>query len=273
VALLRAGARSGRLADFLTQFLVQYRKARLLERRAWLNLLYPLLLLVAAAMITVFATFWVVPSFKEIFEDFGVQLPAVTVLIITISDLLVNYTAPVLAAAAVVCVALWLGLRFFSGTAGWRRFWFGVPLMGTAFKSSTMAWFTHLLALLTENNVPLPEALLLAADGTGDPLLRESCRRLVAASVARGEPFALVAHEIPVFPAMFVQTLSLEHQRNTLPAGLRALAEIFERQAEVRGGLAAVMLAPIVLGGFLFLVGFVVLAMFMPLVSLLNELS
>ena len=273
VALIQAGSRARRLGDFLTQYIVHYRKNRTLRRRIWLSLIYPLLLLVAAALISVFATYWVVPEFKKIFEDFGVQLPGITLLVIAISDFIVNYWVFLVITLAVASIALWISARAMMGSTGWRRLGFAIPFAGTVFKSSTMAWFANLLALLTENNVPLPEALLLAGDGTGDPLLRESCRKLVASNVARGEPFSLVAHEIPVFPALFVQMLSLENQQNALPGALRALAEIYEKQTQARGGVVGMLIAPFVLFGFILFVGFIVLSLFMPLIKLLNDLS
>jgi type II secretory pathway component PulF len=272
-AIVRAGARSGRLGEFLTHFIIHYRKARTLRRSAWLSLMYPMLLIVAVGAIFLFALVWVVPGFKTIFQDFGISLPSMTILFISLSDFLINYSWPVVIVAAVLTTMLWASSRVILGSAVWRRTWLSLPVIGTVLRSATLAWFTNLLALLVENKVPLPEALLLAGDGARDPVLRDSCRKLVASAVARGEPFALVAHEIPAFPATFVQMLTLEQQKNALAGALRALSEVYEKQARLRGGLAAVLLGPFLLCVFIAFVGLLVTALFMPLIKLLNELS
>lgn len=272
VALVRAGAQSGRTGEILTQYLNHIRCITALRRRVLLNLAYPALLFVAGVGVLLFILLWIVPLAKPIYEDFGMELPGVTQLLIFVSDVVVDYGLAVLGGLAIVLFLVWMLLKSYYG-ASWQRLVHLIPVAGPLLRSLTLARFSSLLALLVENDMPLPEAIQLAGDGTRDAAFREACRVLVADSLARGEPFELTAHEMPVFPAVFVQVLNWKEQRAALPDALRALAEIFEREAHTQAGVATVILAPFVVILTGLFVGFGVVAFYMPMIKLLNALS
>ena len=155
VGLMLAGVRSGRLAQALEEFVELERSRWELRRRVWLALAYPLLLLVMLAGIVVFLNIYVVDQFRPIFKDFGCELPLATQ---------PSFSPPGrrrgscrdLPLSAVAASVL---LRFWAGPDWLQPFLYAIPLVGPILRWSRLCEFSRLMAVLLEQQVPLPEAL------------------------------------------------------------------------------------------------------------------
>ena len=272
LALLRAGVRTGNPSHALGQYLMHARQFVEIKRRTALVLGYPLILLAMAMFVCVFFLVMVVPEFKTIFEDFGVELPAVTMLLIQISDLVEDGGWLFLLIVGGGLVAFGAAFRFGFGPGMRTRLVGRLPLLGRMVRYTAMARFSHLLALLIEEQVPLPEAIVLAGSGSGDSQLREASDRL-ARRVAAGDALASCATEFPCFPATFVQAVRWEKHAEAIPQLLRALADMFQAQTRDRATAIAAVCEPIIILLTAGLLGFMVLGLFLPLITLLTNLS
>ena len=168
--------------------------------------------------------------------------------------------------------AIWGLTRWGLGASGRRRFVYHIPLIGPALRWAALARFSDLLALLIENQVPLPEALKLAGDGSHDAQIREASHKIAQRTEA-GEPLRQAAREFGRFPASFLHTLSWEDHETALPDSLHAAADMFESRARVQSRLIGTVCEPFVVVLTWLVVGFTVIALFMPLIRLLNDLS
>lgn len=269
--LVVAGIRSGKLGQLLGEF-VHYQNVGLeIRRKVTASLLYPTVLLIFFLAIFGFCFVAIVPKFKRIYLDFGINLPALTMMLIDASDWASAYGPWLLVAIPIASVVAWVVVRIASGAAGAWRLLMRLPFIGPLVRLVALAQFSRLLALLLEGELPLPVALRLAGGAIRDPDLAERCQGLVHDAEA-GRPLAEDA-ALRGLPASLSQAIAWGEHRDCLADALHAAAEQFESQARVHGTLVTAVLPPVLVVCCVVLVSFLVTGLFMPLIKLITELS
>lgn len=271
-ALVRAGVRSGQVGEVLAQYVTHARSVGILRRRALLGSAYPAVLLTAGAVLLVAIMVCIIPQFKKIFYDFGTELPGITMLLITISNLLVNWGIWILVIGIPVCIGAWFLMKWLLGDVLYRRLVCHIPFVGPMLRFCELARFSNLFALLIENEVPMPEALRVAGEAVADAEIRDACRNL-ALDVESGQPLSRAAHALTGFPASFVHALTREEHRQALPETMHALADMFEGRARIQTSFVGTIFEPLIVVFLGCTIGFMVIALFLPLIRLLNDLS
>jgi type II secretory pathway component PulF len=266
--LLLAGVRSGRLAPTLDEFVDVTYRGEDLRRRVSLRLLYPagLVALLAVFLAVIFT--WLIPQFAHIFRDFNTCLPALTYLIIHTSPVLVWTAAGVALLVPILLVLTYLAPP---GT-GWLRLVSLVPLIGPLVRATSLARFCQLMAMLVDAGVPAAEALRLAAAGVPHPGLAAAARR-AAAAVEAGRPLDQALAAEPWFPPTLTGLAAWGRQTNSLGEAFRSAGEMFEGRGQDQGVLLQALAPPLALVTFLVLVGLMVVALFLPLTSVICNLS
>ncbi len=277
--LVRVGVRSGHTGEVLSQYVRHTQHMHDLRRRMALAWGYPLVLILSSAAILFFFLWYLVPQFAKIFEDFGTELPAMTQSLIWMSRVLHENWAVIVLGLSLLAFVLRFFWRRVLSAAERRRFLWCVPLAGNMVRSAAMARFARLLALLIENDVPLPEALRLAGQGSADAQLGEAALDL-ADVVESGRPLSRKEPACQQFPSTFVQLLSQMEDPKPRAAALHTLADacfasarMFESQARVAAARITALCQPLIVIFTGCTVGYLVIALFMPLVKLLNDLS
>lgn len=272
IGLIRAGLQSGNLGLMMQGYLSATSKSRRIARDVWLSLAYSILLLSANVCICILILILIVPGFKGIFLDFGTELPAMTVALINLSDLILNFGVWILLGAVLFVGGARFACGLLGGAAKWRRLLQAIPVAGPSFRHSSLARYCCLLAVLLENGVRLPQALRMAGSGANDANIEEGSH-LLAEQAEGGVPLDDVVRRLPHFPLSLAHVFRWERRQDTFPDALRAAAENFGARANVQTGLVAVMIEPTVILLVAVTVGGIVIALFMPLVKLLNDLS
>ncbi len=266
--LVLAGLRSGRLAEVLEEF-VEVQRAQIdLRRRVWLSLAYPIVLLSVATLLLIFLQLSITPSFARVFEDFGLDLPAVTVFFIRTAGPMAFFVGGglVLAAATVLLLAA-------APTVAWvPRLLYRVPLMGPLWRLGRLVQFSRLMGVLLEQEVPLPEALRLTAAGLRDADLAEGCR-WAAAEVESGRPLAECLAWGRQFPPSMIPLVEWGQRAPAMADAFRAAAEMFEGRVQTQGIFLETILLPVTFLVITVFIGFFVVAMFLPMISLIQSLS
>ncbi|NQU24749.1 MAG: type II secretion system F family protein [Candidatus Nealsonbacteria bacterium] len=266
--LIVAGVRSGRLAEVFEEFVELQRDHRELVRRVWTRLAYPIVLLTMLGGMLLFLKYYLIDEFVKIFEEFDAELPIVTQVFIGSSG-----------------AGLWLlqiGAALLSGTlvlawlmpsAAWApRVVYAVPLIGPLWRWSRLKQFSAMLAVLLRQEVPLPEALRLTADGVGEAHLALGCRR-AAEQVEAGMPFSEALASHLAFPPSIIPLVEWGGQASAMDDALGAAAEMFAGRVQSQEGLMKTVVLPLT---FLVVIGFVsflAVAMMAPMVSLVRSLS
>lgn len=277
--LVRAGLRTGHTGEVLSQYVRHAFHMHDLKRHIALAWGYPLILILSSLGILFFFLWHIVPQFREIFEDFGTELPSLTESLVWLSMAIRSEWQIILGVLGGLLILAWVFWRFGLTSAQRRRFLWCLPLIGPMIRAAALARFSRLLGLLIENNVPLPEALRLAGQGAADAELGEAAMYL-ADVVETGRPLRGNEYACQRFPQTFVQLLSqIEGQKpmagavKTLADACASSAQMFESQTRVAAARIAAICQPLIViftGGLL---GYLVIALFMPLIKLLNDLS
>jgi type II secretory pathway component PulF len=266
--LMLAGLRSGRLADVLEEYVDLQNSQSELRRRVWLALAYPFVLLLFVTALTAFADVYVVGLFEKIFKDFGTRLPPLTVIVIQGSRPMMWFFTGLVGLSVVAPFLLWL-----APVTGWV--WpalYRLPMVGPLLRWSHLAQFARLMGLLLDHKVSLPDTLRITAAGLPNARLARGCCRL-ADDTEKGRPLDESLALQRQFPARLIPIVQWGQRAPALPEAFRAAAEMFEGRVRSQGTLLETMLLPVVFLAILIFVGLFVIAMFLPLISLITRLS
>ena len=268
--LVIAGLRSGRLGDILSRFSEYVSIGTELKRRLWLSMAYPILTVSTAVALFFLVCVIVVGQFEAIYKDFNIPLPVMTVALISTARIVSTIWAPVLIVAATVCVG-WLAGRLFL-TPPLRRAVAGrLPLIGRVWRVTSLAEFCHLLALLLESRLPLPEALRLTGEGVQDADVDASCRRM-ASQVESGRSLSQAMEKVRLFPAGLPRLVRWAEKQEGLPEVLHMAGAMFESRCRSYSTFVGT-----VLNVFCVLLVFQMVlfipALFLPLITLISRLS
>ena len=200
--LVIAGLRSGRLGDVLSRFSEYTGVGTELKRRLWLNLAYPVLTVCMAMALFFFVCVILVGQFDAIYRDFGIPLPRITIVLVSIGRVVTQAWAPVaIVIGALVCG--WLAAHLLLPVSLRRGLAGRLPLVGPVWRATSIAEFCHLLALLLESQLPLPEAIRLTGEGVQDSSVNGSCQ-IMARAVESGRSLSDAMAQRPLFPRAFL---------------------------------------------------------------------
>jgi type II secretory pathway component PulF len=269
--LMLAGLRSGHLAEALEEYVDMERTQSEMRRRLLASLLYPFFLLSVLIGVLVLFRQVVMGPFVRIFLDFNCTLPKLTeMLICGFYHFWPIMWGMVVLLGLLVLISLVMTVASRASLLWWMLY--KIPMLGPLVRWSQIAHFARLMGLLTEQSVPLPDALRLTSGGLRDANLALGCRR-AAEDVDAGQPLVGSLAAKPQFPASMIPLVGWGQQTPALPDAFRAIAEMFEGRVRSQGSLLAAFLLPVMFLTIITVVGLIVIAMFLPLISLIQKLS
>lgn len=269
--IVAAGVKTGRLPLLLEEYLDTNRQSRSLWRGFYLGMLYPVLVLLFSFIVVTGFVLIVVPQFKSIFEDFGVELPWITVVMIELSDFLQIVWMPMLIAVFVLLIII-LITKVLPFARFRAKFFHMLPWVGTAQKMAASAEFCSRLAVLVECRLPLGEALRIVSQTMRDPHFCHIAKKISNRVEAGETPDDLACHTAEI-PSSLANSFRWARDPETFAEGLRSLAVVFGSQARLSTGQFIIITEPFAVVGVALLAGTIVIAMFAPLIKLLNDLS
>lgn len=267
-ALVAAGLRSGRLATVLEEFVALERSAAALRRRVGLTLAYPAILLAILFGIFAFFTVAVFPDLAKILDDFDAELPWETQLAVGFSD----SGAYLLLGNVVVILGAWVLIWIASDLPELRSMLNAFPLLGPIARWAALSRFARLLALLLECRLPLAESLRMAGAGSRDADLASACRK-AAVDLEDGRPLGESLALYPAFPRSLGPIVAWGQRAAALPDALRTAADMFEGRLQSQLGLLRTLVPALAFLLVLWGVFFLMSAVMLPLVNLINKLT
>jgi type II secretory pathway component PulF len=265
--LVVAGVQSGRLSEVLEEFVDLQRSQLELRHRVWLTLAYPFILVVFMSLLAIVSVY-LTESFAKIFKDFGTHLPFMTIVAINTARPMAWLSVGVVGLFMAAPLLLWLA----PGVSWIWPVLYRLPMLGPLLRWNHLAQFARLMGLLLEQEVALPDALRLSAAGLYDASLAQGCRE-VADDVERGRALGESMAARRQFPASLIPVVQWGEQTPGLADAFRAAAEMFQGRVRSQGTLLDAMLLPVVFLGIITFAGGFVIAMFLPLIALIQRLS
>jgi type IV pilus assembly protein PilC len=272
VNMVRAGEAGGVL-DVILQRLADFKeKSEKLKRRLIGAMIYPVVVItIASAILGVIMTF-VIPKFQDMFEDFKVELPQMTKMLIGFSHWMrVNYLF-VLLSPVVLIVALLLirknrGGRYVIDLVKMR-----IPIFGIIVNKSSVSRFCRTLGTLIASGVPILEALNIVRDTTGNEVVARAISR-VHDSIREGETVAEPLQQSRVCDDMVVNMIAVGEETGDLDKMLIKVADSYDEDVDNMVSSMVSILEPVLIVTLGCAVGFVVISLFLPLVKLIQELG
>jgi type IV pilus assembly protein PilC len=277
-----AAGEVGGVLDIILQRLAEFmEKAQSLKRKIKAALIYPIAVVVIAVAIVTFIMAVIIPKFEEIFKDFGVALPALTRWLINISNWVAGKNpgqfpfqgAAIIAISPIIFFFLFKLIRKAPpGRAATDTLIFWMPVIGGLVKKSVTARFTRTLGTLISAGVPILEAILITRDTSGNYVFEKALNG-VHDSIREGESFAGPLREAKVCDAIVVNMIDVGEETGDMDVMLLKIADNYDEEVDVAVGGLIKLIEPMLivfLGGA---VGTIVVAMFLPLVAMIESLQ
>ena len=274
VNMIKAGEAGGVLDGVLDRLARFQEKSLQLRGKVRAAMVYPVIVLGVAVIIVAGLLVFVVPKFRQIFADLlkGAPLPPLTRAVLAVSEG-VQHNALLVAGGA---VAAWIGFRFFRRTAPGARLvdtaLVRTPLFGDLVLKAIVARFARTLGTLLSSGVPILASLLITRDTCDNTRVAGAITR-VHDRVKAGAPVARPLENTGVFPPMVTSMIEVGEQSGQLPEMLNKVADIYEDEVDnAVAGLGA-LIEPVLILGLACVVGTIVIALFLPIVRIVQLLS
>lgn len=269
--LIEAGVRSNNLPAMLLNLGTHAEAVHRLRGLLWRSVSYPLVVLAGLLAVAAFAGAYVLPGFAAMSQEFGAELPTITVVVLAVTRVLPYVLAAVVALALLAPVAWWVLRRRGAEQAAADRLFLPLPLVGPALKRNRVARWCDAVRLGVEAGLDLPAAVGLAGDAVGSPLLRRDGDDLVRGLQAGGALDGAANYRLlpPTVPA----AMGLAVHRNQLAETLATLAAMYQQQAEHRMAMIPAVLMPFLLALVALLIGLLIAALFAPMAEMLRVLG
>ena len=274
VNMVKAGEAGGVLEVVLGRLAEFAEKSEKIKNKVKSAMIYPIVVLLAAVGITGFLMVKVVPQFKQVFDDMlgGAELPGVTQFVMNVSEYVQHSWLQIVAGVAALVVLKKIVGKTEAGAYFYDKISLKMPVTGTLTQRTAVSRVTRTLGTLLSSGVPILQALTIVRDTTGNRVVSRALQN-VHDSVKDGETMSQPLSQCPVFPPMVVSMVEVGEETGALPEMLTRIADTYEDEVDnaVAGMTAAIEPALIiVLAG---VVGTVVVAMFMPMITIIQNVS
>ncbi|MCK4993660.1 MAG: type II secretion system F family protein [Candidatus Omnitrophica bacterium] len=267
VNLVGTGEASGQLPSVLEQIAQYFESSGELQRKVVSALIYPLVLLIVCTGAILVFVIKIVPVFASMFVSFGSELPAVTQFVVDLSILCRKFTIPFLLLTPVVFFLLNRLMKTKKGRLFFDRLLLRMPIFGTLFRNIAIANFSRGLGTMISSGVPILYALEIVTKTVGNSVIEEALEG-VKDSVRDGKSIAEPLESSGIFPPMVVLMVNVGEETGELADMLKHVAVFYEERINMVVERLASLLEPFMLVFMGGLVGFLVVAMFLPIFKL-----
>ena len=274
VNMVKAGELGGVLEVVLTRLSEFMEKAQKIKGKVIAAMFYPVAVLVVATAILIILMVKVVPSFKSVFEGMleGSQLPAFTRLVLGISEMVKDHIVYTSAGIAVFVVIFMLFIRTKFGRHIWDKFKLKMPVIGPVVNKVAISRFTRTLGTLISSGVPILQALTIVKETAGNVIISNAVTS-VHESVKEGETITAPLEASGIFPPMVISMVDVGEQTGALPEMLLKIADNYDDEVDNAVAAMTSLLEPIMIVFLAVVVGSIVIAMFLPLIDLMNKVG
>jgi len=274
VNMVKAGELGGVLEVVLNRLSEFMEKAQKIKGKVVAAMFYPAAVMFVAAAILVVLMVFVVPKFKQIFNDMleGKPLPGFTNFVLKISEIIANNFLATMGALFAVFIVFKLFLKTKLGRKIFDKLQMVMPVLGPVISKVAIARFTRTLGTLISSGVPILQALTIVKETAGNVIVANAVGA-VYESVKEGETITQPLEASKVFPPMVISMVDVGEQTGALPEMLMKIADNFEEEVDNAVSAMTSLLEPIMIVFLAVIVGSIVIALFLPLIMLIDQLG
>ncbi|HEX8296684.1 MAG TPA: type II secretion system F family protein [Chthoniobacteraceae bacterium] len=279
INMVKAGELGGVLELVLNRLAEFQEKAQKVKNKVVSAMAYPVIVLIIALLIMLFLLAFIVPKFEQIFNDMlqGKPLPAITRFVIACSNGVKSMFIPpylwITIAAVIGIVVAWKMINGSeAGKAGMDRLKLRTPLFGDLLRKSSISRFSRTLGTLVTSGVPILQALNITRDTAGNVVVADAVTK-VHDAVKEGESIVQPLEASGVFPPMVISMVDVGEETGQLPEMLLKIAEVYDDEVDNAVEGLTSLLEPIMIVFLALIVGTIVIALFMPLISIIQGMQ
>ncbi len=263
--LVYAGEQAGILDGVLDRIATYKEKMLALKGKIKSALFYPVIVIVIAFIITAGIMLFVIPAFKDLYGKSGADLPALTALVLHISDLFVAYWYLIFGGIIAAVLGSYQAIKRSPKVRAMVDRWsLQLPVFGPLIEKATVARWSRTFSSMFAAGVPMVEALDSVAGASGNAVFAEATRK-IRSDVSTGASLATSLQSAKVFPNMLIQMVAIGEESGSLDTMLTKVADYYEREVDDAVAALSSLMEPIimvVLGG---IIGTIVIAMYLPI--------
>jgi len=268
-----AAGEAGGILDTILKRLAQYiEKSVKLKSQVKSALVYPAAVISIAALVVGVILWKVIPTFASLFAGLGAQLPLPTRIVIGLSNWLVRLMLPLVIGAVVGSYFLKRYYETYKGRRVIDRIMLRLPIIGMILRKIAVARFCRTLSTLISSGVPILDGLEITARTSGNAIVEDAIME-TRKSVEGGQSLAAPLKQTDVFPPMVVQMISVGEQTGALDTMLSKIADFYEDEVDTAVANLMVLMEPVLILFLGTVVGGIVISMYLPIFSLINQLS
>lgn len=274
INMIRAGEASGAMERVLTRLAEFMEKSARLRAKIKAALVYPVVVLVIALSITAGLMIFIVPKFAKIFGEMlaGEPLPGLTRLVIGISDFMMNQALTGIIGMVVIFFAFKMAVRTKVGSYTFDLLAIKTPPFSDLVTKSAVARFCSTLGTLMNSGVSVLNALIIVRDTVGNEVVAQAVQ-VVHDAVKEGEGMSKPLESTQVFPGMVVSMIEVGEETGALPEMLERIAKNYEEEVDQAVEAMTSLIEPAMIIFLAVIVGGIVIALFMPLIKLIETLG
>jgi len=270
--MVAAGETAGILDLIFKRLSTYIEKQVKLESQVRAAMIYPVAVVIIAAIVVAILLWKVIPVFASLFAGFNTQLPLATRIVMWLSDMFI-YALPALLTGGFIGSVLFR--RYYATAAGRYRvdsMLLRVPLIGPILRKVAVARFCRTLSTLITSGVPILTGLEITARTSGNAVV-EAAVRTARVAIERGETIAAPLRATGVFPPMVGQMIGAGESTGALDVMLAKIAEFYEDEVDVAVAGLLTVLEPVMIAILGVIVGGIIISMYLPLFELINQLT
>ena len=272
ISMVKAGEAGGVLDVILRRLAGFMEKSQKLRKQVKGALIYPAAVITVAILILVVIMLFVVPAFEKMFADIGQALPAPTQLLLNTSQAIQTYWYLIPLIPIFLMFIMKMIARTEAGERWLDAFKLRMPVFGNIIKKSSVARFCRTLGTLIASGVPILEALRIVKDAVGNVIISNAIED-VHGSIREGDTIADPLRASGIFDELLVNMIDVGEETGELDKMLMKIADNYEADVDVAVEGMSSLLEPLLIVGMGLVVGFIVISLFLPLVSIIKNIG
>lgn len=272
VHMIEAGETSGNLDLILERMAIHYEKEYKLNNKIKSAMVYPMVLSIVAIIVVIFLLTFVMPTFMELFQGSGVEMPAPTKFLLSMSEALKNKWYILLGILFIITILFFylkrtpVGIQFIDTTM------LQIPILGKTINTIIVSRFTRTLSTLLSSGVPLLQAMDISAKIVNNVVVGEGLLK-AKEEVRKGVGLSQPLRQMKLFPPMVISMIEIGEEAGALDDLLDKTANFYDEEAETALQKLTTMLEPIMIVIMAIIIGFIVISMVLPMFDMMNTVQ
>jgi type IV pilus assembly protein PilC len=272
IATIKAGEKSGNIPLAISRHIDYMKKTQAIKQKIITASVYPIILTVVSILVIVFLLSFVLPAFTKTYFEAGTELPALTMALVNLSNTLRSSSFYILAVIVVVMVGFFYFRRAAKGRLKVDEWKLAIPFLGKIYLHYSVVRLARTLATVLSSGTPLLASVRVAGETMTNYSIRTDLEK-AGTELEQGAGFSEALSRIERFPPMAIRMINAGEGSGALEQVLNDTAEFYENDVETRLAVLATAIEPALMVVMGLLIGFIVLAMYLPIFQMASAVG